>query len=752
MEATDMKDATLVSSLSTEQAREILLDGLQKALLEHHQSTFSRADDDDFGGGVRKGKHYFITNLLRYHLFREKRTFKNFVLAVVLFVIFTIHQALSLPNSAPWTFAFQSFVLILVAFGNLWLKVARQLRKRYVLERKVRKALDEYREEMQSFQPDEGNMDTFKPLLLKPSVSTVPTFRDGKWRNTPTNLIVKGDLVALTDGEAAPANCHMLCSVGMSVDGRMSPVLDLDAATLSGDDVSRFTFKKGEKINYDLGRSGGVSNNDTASEGSSSTVGFGDQTTCADDDNNKAEPSIILSVCGDMSCFLVEETPAVETVKDAMKESQKPEPLIETQFFAVIAPIEKIGVAFVAVSLAINLVRSFLVLGGDVNWLDMLVTKQVQMMFCFLPLSMPGLLALSEAMGEAQLLSVLQSDNEEKAPKPLLSATEESVHDSVATSPLDVGGHRVSGTASSPSTPLASSHDSMGGGGRLGDNASEGQTVPLTSHIGIDVSDAAADALLYQHGCCAPKGGGSFCTRVHAKVHTLGNLMTVRGREVAQFTRYFMFSLLAEVRFHSTETEEELQIGGSKEHDPLQALLSTGFGSATLLHTLGAVTRICCIDDEVLCDPFPSVEEIFLPKVSESNSRNGTILDLHPAADAEKAMVPGTSSRAGGTEVRFDDPSWKNHMKQLKPIGLCCMLNNPRKRRLNQFKKVDFLGSDDETATRMSLDIPYQNAGGMQTLSGAMTLLADHVRRVPPPQVHSIKPLPLHIRTRSVQY
>lgn len=83
-----------------------------------------------------------------------------------------------------------------------------------------------------------------------------------------------------------------------------------------------------------------------------------------------------------------------------------------------------------------------------------------------------------------------------------------------------------------------------------------------------------------------------------------------------------------------------------------------------ILEVLGAVTMVCFVDDDVICEDYSVTEEIFLLVSNENNMEStaakGTILDLH------------ANPQASGS--RFEDPMWWKFLPSLKPIGLNAML------------------------------------------------------------------------------
>lgn len=92
-------------------------------------------------------------------------------------------------------------------------------------------------------------------------------------------------------------------------------------------------------------------------------------------------------------------------------------------------------------------------------------------------------------------------------------------------------------------------------------------------------------------------------------------------------------------------------------------MLPVPFARSKLVETLGSITRVCFIDDDVICEGFSVTEEIFLLNSVDTVKGLGarsTMLDLHANAQAEGN--------------RFEDPNWVKYLPSLKPMGLSALL------------------------------------------------------------------------------
>ncbi|CAM9208539.1 unnamed protein product, partial [Ectocarpus fasciculatus] len=131
-----------------------------------------------------------------------------------------------------------------------------------------------------------------------------------------------------------------------------------------------------------------------------------------------------------------------------------------------------------------------------------------------------------------------------------------------------------------------------------------------------------------------------------------------------------------------------------------------------LVERLGAVTTLCMLDEDTVCEPTSAIKEVFLvdSKVNDAGVSTGTVLDMH--------------TQQGKKGVRFEDPHWWTHLPALKPIGLTCLLaeKNPEQPR-QQTKRRSVLSSPVLTEGPSS-----QSARSSQNQNPPCPALLDHVR------------------------
>ncbi|RHY31440.1 hypothetical protein DYB32_003494 [Aphanomyces invadans] len=147
-----------------------------------------------------------------------------------------------------------------------------------------------------------------KPLgkrdsILAPSSCCVACYRDHKWQSIPMNLLVEGDVVALMSGDVAPGRVRLL-----PLDQPPSSSPSCCVATDPSSSVnSSISYARGEKI-------------PTAHSQPLETTRS----------NATFQPQIVLSLCGDMHVYVMEETPVLQDVVNSMTNVERPRTAIQT--------------------------------------------------------------------------------------------------------------------------------------------------------------------------------------------------------------------------------------------------------------------------------------------------------------------------------------------------------------------------------------------------------------------------------------
>nr|XP_031837359.1 transmembrane protein 94 isoform X1 [Nomia melanderi]XP_031837360.1 transmembrane protein 94 isoform X1 [Nomia melanderi]XP_031837361.1 transmembrane protein 94 isoform X1 [Nomia melanderi]XP_031837362.1 transmembrane protein 94 isoform X1 [Nomia melanderi]XP_031837363.1 transmembrane protein 94 isoform X1 [Nomia melanderi] len=124
--------------------------------------------------------------------------------------------------------------------------------------------------------------------------------------------------------------------------------------------------------------------------------------------------------------------------------------------------------------------------------------------------------------------------------------------------------------------------------------------------------------------------------------------------------------------------------------------------SASILHVLGSVTALCCVDKKgILSWPNPTAEKVFflrnantlspssstgsLDKTSEHQCQtqtedskqysNKTSYVQHDMSHSTAEVLDLTHDHALPFRLQFDDHAWRQHLNSLKPLGLAILLN-----------------------------------------------------------------------------
>ncbi|XP_076391108.1 transmembrane protein 94-like protein l(2)k05819 isoform X1 [Megachile rotundata] len=124
--------------------------------------------------------------------------------------------------------------------------------------------------------------------------------------------------------------------------------------------------------------------------------------------------------------------------------------------------------------------------------------------------------------------------------------------------------------------------------------------------------------------------------------------------------------------------------------------------SASILHVLGSVTALCCVDKKgILSWPNPTAEKVFflrnantlspssstgsLDRSSEPQCQtqtedskqdsNKTSYVQHDMSHSTAEVLDLTHDHALPFRLQFDDHSWRQHLNSLKPLGLAILLN-----------------------------------------------------------------------------
>jgi hypothetical protein len=128
-------------------------------------------------------------------------------------------------------------------------------------------------------------------------VYAVPVFRDGSWVRLPASMLVKGDLIALTDGETAPARVRCLDGATM---GRRSSVVGLPTKEPPFRDDKQ---RSGKKVPLPA--------------------------------RLRERDIDVLTLCGNMKRYELQETPVAVTLRKRLRVPHRPQPLFHDELRSV---------------------------------------------------------------------------------------------------------------------------------------------------------------------------------------------------------------------------------------------------------------------------------------------------------------------------------------------------------------------------------------------------------------------------------
>ncbi|KAJ1527966.1 hypothetical protein ONE63_007896 [Megalurothrips usitatus] len=127
--------------------------------------------------------------------------------------------------------------------------------------------------------------------------------------------------------------------------------------------------------------------------------------------------------------------------------------------------------------------------------------------------------------------------------------------------------------------------------------------------------------------------------------------------------------------------------------------------SANILHALGSVTALCCVDKKgILSWPNPTAEKVFFLRNASPTSHSSSLVsedaamytDMGAVANSVEMVGTAEEMKTGGGNnesstvaevldlthdhsspfrLQFDDHTWKQYLSSLKPLGLAILLN-----------------------------------------------------------------------------
>ncbi|CCI46753.1 unnamed protein product [Albugo candida] len=201
---------------------------------------------------------------------------------------------------------------------------------------------------------------------LFPSVCYTACYRDAQWQRIPTNLLAKGDVIALTNGDTAPGDVQML---------------DHDTNTKQNARI----FKRDSQILIQEKR------NDTV--------------RC----NATFRTELLLSLCGDMRIFIMKETPIEMDIDRLFSQiNNRPETLTQKADQKARRMMMRIScVCTIIISVAIS-IRHFTFRQSWETTLEHMVIGSLALWVCFASLNMSLNRFLIETTATASMLPAIE--------------------------------------------------------------------------------------------------------------------------------------------------------------------------------------------------------------------------------------------------------------------------------------------------------------------------------------------------------
>eukprot|EP01034_Spumella_vulgaris_P022405 gene22405-28527_t len=358
-----------------------------------------------------------------------------------------------------------------------------------------------------------------------------------------------------------------------------------------------------------------------------------------------AESTEILRLSGDMRCFVMAETPlrafVTTVVEDNASNENKRQSFVRQLFVLGWQKSSQFMLGMVVLVLICATVRLAVISHPQDNWSYTVLLPLGNLLIIFSPIAMPLLLVVAEALATADILSSTEVI--------LLGGGSESGQGSNSTT-----GRRPSVSSSHPNSP---DHHSSSVMLSSGDDLNEFQDE--------DIDDRAED----------------IADTVYTKV-------TMR-----RFWEYFgrvMVNRLNWRRCCGSNNTINNNSNTHHENNSKTSYLPVPLARSRLFETLGAISMVCFVDDDTVCESFSVTEEMFLlvdsgnvlagdalsgkaehaPVISAKTKAN---TDLKIASNA-KGVVLDLHANPEAKGSRFENPLWWRYLSSLKPIGLNSLL------------------------------------------------------------------------------
>jgi len=246
------------------------------------------------------------------------------------------------------------------------------------------------------------------------TISSTLVYRDHHWVQLPGAALVAGDVVALRDGERAPARVSAVVdprTTHSHGDGAAGASLGPNPAATSRAEqgAQSGVFARGEPVvaptrvvDGSEGAAAFMPSNRPPQSGDGATGGTADAVSQQDK---------VLQLCGGMALFVLLETPAEVLVHQAaVRAACRMEPQALTHARVLHRAVHRALVVCIMVVLVLHALYSLVVLSDDPpsfsTWARSAITDVCTVALALIPMSIPMLLCIAEAAGSAFVMAV----------------------------------------------------------------------------------------------------------------------------------------------------------------------------------------------------------------------------------------------------------------------------------------------------------------------------------------------------------
>eukprot|EP01031_Cornospumella_fuschlensis_P037050 gene37050-44964_t len=479
-------------------------------------------------------------------------------------------------------------------------------------------------------------------------LSIVNTFRGGKWMKIPLLLLAEGDIIALMGGDIAPCKVYELLPMkrGNQTATNIQYNESLQQQWILGELLAAGTKILINKVNRqaknsrpNLGetrrvRSRTVDQSHHSHQQQPLKAQVKSEKPPVSSESQEyaerqrylgPESTEILRLAGDIRCFLLAETPIADFVRTIYErhDLHKNENTFMQQLMTRISLRAMISMKWLPVMLYTAFIIRLATFSESRDMFPLTVFSATgSMIVMLLPVAIPLILITAEAMGTAEILSALEVSlhrgEENKKNPPYQNARVPLTRtNTVSSMPRQ--------TVSPMAVPTSE------------DNEFIDEDIDARAE---DIADETDDKVEYR--------------------------------------RFFTYILeVLKTRLFGLKVENNNpQLRKGAKGPPL---LPIPLASLNMVDQLGAITMVCFVDDDAICENYSVTEEIFLLTDKHDDQEQDTDAD-HPVESKGikgpriKGTVLDLHANPEATGSRFENPMWWKFLPSLKPLGMDALL------------------------------------------------------------------------------